>query len=140
MPEIYFFTEQTSFVLKQKSLVKHWISNCIGSEKCSFSTINFIFCSDKYLLNLNKSYLNHSTLTDIITFDYSVKNQLSGDIFISIERVKENAKSLKINNKNEVHRVMIHGVLHLCGYGDKSLKEKDLMRKREDKYLSLRTF
>jgi len=144
MPEgssiINFFNENVRFLLKDKSYLKTWVSDSILNEKKKVGSLNFVFCADKYLLLLNKTYLNHNTLTDIITFDYSVKNQVSGDIFISIERVKYNSKLLNISFKDEIHRVMIHGVLHLCGYGDKSLKEKASMRKQEDKYLSLRTF
>jgi probable rRNA maturation factor len=137
---IHFFNPKTSFVLAQKLLVRNWISAVILSKRKKIGTLNFIFCTDHYLLKLNKSYLKHSTLTDIITFDYTVKNCISGDIFISIDRVKQNAKLLKISFKDELHRVMIHGVLHLCGYGDKSLPPKTIMRKQEDKCLSLRTF
>ena len=101
--------------------------------------INIIFCSDDYLLEINQQYLNHSTLTDIVTFDHGDDSDgLSGDIFISIDRVKENAPKFNIDFETELHRVMIHGVLHLAGYSDKSERQKTVMRKREDAYLSLR--
>lgn len=139
-PVINFFNENVRFLLRDKLNLKKWVSDTIANNKKKIGPINFVFCTDKYLLTLNKTYLSHNTLTDIITFDYSVKNQVSGDIFISIERVKYNSNILNISFKDEIHRVMIHGVLHLCGYSDKSLKEKANMRKQEDKYLSLRTF
>ncbi len=137
---INFFNENVAFLLRNKSYLKSWISDTVISKKKRVGLINFVFCTDMYLLTLNKTYLHHNTLTDIITFDYTVKNRVSGDIFISIERVKYNSKLLNISFKDEVHRVMIHGILHLCGYGDKLPKEKASMRKLEDKYLSLRTF
>jgi rRNA maturation RNase YbeY len=137
---INFFNENVHFLLRNKSYLKIWVSDTIITKKKTVGPINFVFCTDKYLLALNKTYLRHNNLTDIISFDYTIKKQVSGDIFISIERVTHNAKLLNISFKDEIHRVMIHGVLHLCGYSDKSLKEKASMRKQEDKYLSLRTF
>jgi len=102
--------------------------------------LNFIFCSDNYLLKINVEHLNHDTYTDIITFDYSKEDRISGDIFISIDRVEENAKSHKTSFENELHRVIIHGVLHLLGYGDKEPGQKAEMRQKEDFCLSLRDF
>lgn len=100
--------------------------------------INFIFCSDTYLLNLNIEYLNHNTLTDIITFNSAENNnEISGDIYISIDRVKENAKNLKITLAKELHRVIIHGILHLCGYKDEIQEDIKIIRKTEDYYLDL---
>ena len=101
--------------------------------------LSFIFCDDMELLNKNSKYLNHDTLTDILTFDYSENNNISGDIYISIDRVKENAKTYKVTFENELDRVMIHGVLHLLGYKDKSKKDQKAMREKEDFYLSLQT-
>lgn len=144
MPEssfvINFFNENIRFLLKDKSYLRTWVSDTVINKKKKVGPINFVFCTDKHLLSLNKTYLQHNTLTDILTFDYTAENCVSGDIFISIERVKYNSKQLNTTFKDEIHRVMIHGVLHLCGYSDKSPKEKTLMRKQEDKCLSLRTF
>ena len=97
--------------------------------------IQFVFCSDVYLLELNQQYLHHDTLTDIITFDYREGKKISGDIFISIDRVRENAGKFNVLFKEELHRVMIHGILHLCGYKDKDKKSKMLMTEKEDFYL-----
>jgi rRNA maturation RNase YbeY len=137
---IHFFKEDVQFKLFHQSSLRQWVNTCITMHKKTCGEINFIFCSDRYLLNLNKTYLKHHTLTDIITFDYTIKKTLSGDIFISIERVAENAITLKTNLKDELHRVIIHGVLHLCGFSDKTPFQKKRMRKAEDKCLSLRTF
>jgi len=134
---IYFFNEKSTFKLKQLKHKRNWIKNTIESENYSLKSINFIFCSDVYLLNINQQYLNHDTYTDIITFDNSeIKNQIESDIFISIDRVRENAKSYKVNLPTELHRIMIHGTLHLLGYKDKSPKEKELMTVKENEYLA----
>jgi len=134
---IYFFNEESTFKLKQLKHKRNWIKNTIESENYSLKSINFIFCSDVYLLNINQQYLNHDTYTDIITFDNSeIKNQIESDIFISIDRVRENAKSYKVNLPTELHRIMIHGTLHLLGYKDKSPKEKELMTVKENEYLA----
>jgi rRNA maturation RNase YbeY len=110
------------------------------NEKKSIEGVNYIFCDDDYLLEKNIKYLKHNTLTDIISFDYSQGDALLGDVFISTERVAENAVTLGVEQIKELHRVMVHGLLHYCGYKDKTLKEKELMRMKEDYYLSLRTF
>ncbi len=117
-----------------------WLEKAIISEGSKLGDINYIFCDDAYLLEKNIKYLKHNTLTDIISFDYSVGNVISGDIFISIERVIENAKLFQADFKDELHRVMVHGVLHYCGYHDKTKQEKAQMRAKEDYYLSLRGF
>jgi rRNA maturation RNase YbeY len=136
---INFFNEDISFKLKQKGLVRNWIRNTIISENHRLKLLNFIFCSDAYLLNINKQYLNHDTYTDIITFDNSdVELEIAGDIFISVERVRENAKELGLNDTDELHRVIIHGTLHLLGYSDKSKSLKAQMTDKEDLYLSKR--
>ena len=129
-----------SFKLENEEQVSDWIHFVIHQENKDLGEINYIFCNDDYLLDINIKKLNHNTLTDIISFDYSVGNVISGDIFISTERVKENA--LELNNlfKDELNRVIVHGVLHYCGYKDKSKEEKAMMRSKEDYYLSLRTF
>jgi rRNA maturation RNase YbeY len=135
---IYFFSEGVSFILRNKIKIRNWILNIILSENYIEGQINFIFCSDKYLNKANLKYLQHDTFTDIITFDTSEKQiEISGDIFISIERVRDNAKSYKVLFTNELHRVMIHGILHLIGYNDKTKEEKVIMRRKEDYYLSL---
>ena len=120
--------------------VKDWIVQAILLESFKIDTINYIFCNDDYLLEKNIKYLNHNTLTDVISFDYTLGKLISGDIFISVERVKENAKKFQTSFVDELHRVMIHGVLHYCGYNDKTQEEKKQMRSKEDYYLSLRDF
>ncbi|MCF6213330.1 MAG: rRNA maturation RNase YbeY [Flavobacteriaceae bacterium] len=120
--------------------IKEWISTCIKSENFKEGDLNYIFCDDAYLLEKNIKYLKHNILTDIISFDYTMGKIISGDIFISVERVKENAFFFKADFKDELHRVMIHGVLHYCGYNDKTKQEKEQMRAKEDYYLSLRDF
>ena len=134
------FNNEFDFLLQHEVEVSQWISNCIAAELKTKGELNYIFCDDKYLLEKNIKYLKHNSLTDIISFDYTIGNLLSGDIFISIERVIENAKDFKVDFNEELHRVMIHGVLHFCGYKDKTIEEKTLMRSKEDYYLSLRTF
>jgi rRNA maturation RNase YbeY len=120
--------------------MRAWIFETIKAEQKQLGELNYIFCSDEYLLKINKEYLNHDTLTDIITFDNSEEAlTIEGDIFISIERVQENAQELKVSFEEELARVMIHGVLHLVGYKDKTLEDSQKMRAKEDHYLSLRT-
>ncbi len=133
---IYFHSEDIDFQLNNKNRISDWVTKAIQSEGCSLKTINFIFCSDAYLHNINVEYLNHDTLTDIITFPYSYE-PVESDIFISIDRVKENAKDLSIPFERELHRVMIHGVLHLIGFDDKDKEAKELMTAKEDEYISL---
>ena len=138
---ILFFNEQLTFTLRDKSAVRFWLEAIIKTEVHKLNHINYIFCTDKYLHKINLKYLQHNTYTDIITFDNSTtKGTIEADMFISIQRVKENAKALKINFTDELHRVMAHGVLHLCGYKDKTPKAKQLMTSKEDYYLSLRPF
>ena len=133
---VAFFNEDVSFVLKQKNLVKNWVKQCIESEGKRLAELNYIFCSDDYLLSINQQYLNHNTLTDIITFDNSEEfGLISGDIFISVDRVKENADLYHTTIIKEIHRVIIHGALHLLGYKDKSAKDKSIMTQKEDEYL-----
>jgi probable rRNA maturation factor len=139
MASIQFFNQDVSFKLPKPRSAKNWIKKVIHLEKRQSGNLNYIFCSDEYLLEINHKYLNHETFTDIITFDNSEeKGIVEGDIFISIERVKENALLLQTDFMEEVHRVLIHGVLHLTGHRDKSKEEKAIMRKKEDAYLSLR--
>ncbi len=135
---INFHTEDIVFTLKNKTRIKKWIIGIIEKKKRTTGEINFIFCSDAYLLSINKQYLQHDTFTDIITFDYSQELKsaaVSGDIFISVERVKENAGLFSKTMENEMHRVIIHGILHLLGYKDKTKAAKEEMTKQENKCL-----
>ncbi len=132
---IYFFTEDINFNLKHRNAIRQWIKNIVAAEEKKIDSINYIFCSDNYLFKLNIDYLKHNTLTDVITFNYSEDN-INGDVFISIERIKENAKIFKQKFYIELLRVIVHGTLHLCGYKDKSKKDKHLMQSKEDFYLS----
>jgi len=139
MPAIQFFTESVSYNLPQKTKIRNWIKATIEKESYQLQELNFIFCSDDYLLGINQQYLNHDTYTDIITFDNSEEEkQIIGDIFISIDRIKENAKTFNTSTFDEVCRIMIHGTLHLLGYKDKGKAAKTLMTQKEDEYLSLR--
>lgn len=141
MASINFFTEELDFVLPQKMALRKWVKDTALAEGYKVRELNFIFCSDAYLLNINQQYLNHDTLTDIVTFDQSEEEGvLMGDIFISVERTRENAKIFGVSEADELHRVMIHGVLHLCGYGDKKGEEKKGMTQKENDYLALRFF
>lgn len=133
---IYFFCQGTSFSLKGQNVVRSWILSAIKKEKKKAGDISFVFCNDRFLLALNKKFLKHNTLTDIITFQYP-SDSLTADIYISTQRVKENAKKYAVSFENELHRVMIHGILHLCGYSDKSPAKKAKMRTLEDHYLRL---
>jgi len=136
---IHYFSE-TSFSLQNSDDLTKWIEETIKNEGFEPGEINYIFCDDDCLLEKNIKYLKHNTLTDIISFDYTENNIISGDIFISTDRVKENASDLGHLFEDELYRVMIHGVLHYCGYKDKTEKEQDEMTGKEDYYLSLRTF
>ena len=126
--KIYFFTEDIEFKLDEKKKLEQWIHNTASEHSFIIDNINYIFVSDTYLLDINKKYLNHKTLTDIITFDNSFFNLgLAGDIYISIERVRENAVKYKVDFQEELCRVMIHGLLHLCGFKDKNVSDKENM-------------
>ncbi|MBC7746333.1 MAG: rRNA maturation RNase YbeY [Flavobacterium sp.] len=139
-PPINYFFENISFKIKQKKNLRNWICQTIASEGYGLEQVNFIFCNDDYLTNINVNYLKHNTLTDIITFDNSnTTKQVSGDIFISIERVIENSRIFKVKKRDELHRVMIHGVLHLLNYNDKSTKSKKTMTEKENFYLMVRS-
>lgn len=134
---ISFHSEDVDFhLVNEKNTIK-WVKHSIKIESKALGEISYIFCSDEYLLKLNQDYLNHNTYTDIITFDYTEENIVSGDIFISIDRVKENAIKFKVDFAQELSRVIIHGVLHLMGYKDKNTSDKELMRGKEDFYLTL---
>ncbi len=136
-PEINFFKENISFDLKQKKKIISLIKQIILLENKSLGIINIIFCTDYYLLEINKTYLKKKTLTDIITFDFCDNMIISGDIFISIDRIKENSLVFNIPFNHELVRIIIHGVLHLIGYKDKNLTQKKIMTKKEDIYLKL---
>ena len=141
MPAISFFEEDINFKLKNKTLVRQWITDTIIAEGFKLKELNYIFCSDAYLLQINQQYLDHDTYTDIVTFDNSEEEgKIISDIFISIERIRENAAKFNVTETTELHRVIIHGALHLLGYKDKSPADKQKMTQKEDYYLSKRSF
>jgi len=131
------FNYEMSFELKDENQYEEWLSRVIESEDKTEGEINYIFCDDEYLLQKNIEFLDHDTLTDIISFDYTMGNLLSGDIFISVERVNENAKEFNVSFDDELKRVMVHGVLHYCGYKDKTEDDSALMRSKEDEKIQL---
>jgi len=135
---VFFFNEDISYALKNKTLVRSWIAAAILAEGYKLEELNFIFCSDAYLLGLNQQFLDHDTYTDVITFDNSEElKTIAGDIFISLDRIRENARENKVSARHELCRVMIHGTLHLLGYKDKRKADKLRMTEKEDHYLSL---
>ncbi len=137
-PKIYFFLEEVSYSLKNKRKIRSWLNESVENEDFKIGVLNYIFTNDNVLLQLNKEYLRHSTLTDIITFNMAEsEREISGDIYISIDRARENAREYKVALSGEIHRLIIHGVLHLMGYKDKTLEEKETMRDKEEFYLSL---
>lgn len=140
--DISFFNEDVDYKIKDKQKLRQWIASTVANEGGGrVGELNFIFCSDAYLLEINKKYLDHDTYTDIVTFDSSEKDGvIAGDIFISIDRTKENASKFDVSERDELHRVIIHGVLHLCGYLDKKKEDKALMTEKENEYLSRRIF
>lgn len=141
MPAINFFEEDIAYKLKNKTAVRKWITDTIKEEGYQLSELNYIFCSDEYLLQINRQYLDHDTYTDIVTFDNSEKpGFIVSDIFISIERIRENAEKFNVTETQELHRVLIHGALHLLGYKDKSAADKKKMTAKEDFYLAKRSF
>ncbi|MCF6131431.1 rRNA maturation RNase YbeY [Flavobacterium wongokense] len=131
------FNYELDFKLENETLYSDWISKVISSEIKNEGEINYIFCDDEYLLEINQQYLDHDTLTDIISFDYSIGNELHGDIFISIERVRENASDFEVAFEEELKRVMAHGVLHYCGYKDKTEEDEKLMRLKEEEKMKM---
>lgn len=137
MSKISFFYEDIDFKLFHISKNKKWIKSIIQKEDFNLNYINFIFCSDTYLHSINIKYLQHDTLTDIITFDYSEGEVLEGEIYISIDRVRDNAQGFDTKFEDELRRVMAHGILHMIGYGDKTEDEKTTMRQKEDSCISL---
>jgi probable rRNA maturation factor len=135
MDKIIFNIEDVDFQLVKEETISNWIESMVEKEGKKLGALSYIFCSDDYLHKLNVEYLNHDTLTDVITFPYNA-NPVEGDIFISIDRVRDNAQDLKIPFETELHRVMIHGVLHLCGYMDETDEEEAIIRQKEDTCLS----
>lgn len=131
------FNYETDFELENEQRYADWLSNVILSESKKEGDINYIFCDDDYLHKINVEYLQHDTLTDIISFDYSVGNELHGDIFVSIERVEDNAKDFNVSFEEELRRVLVHGVLHYCGYKDKSKEDETVMRNKEEEKMKL---
>lgn len=135
---IHYFSEDIKFDFKPKLLTRTWLKTVAGSEMRSIGDINIIFCSDNYILDVNMKYLQHDYFTDIITFDYCEGKKLSGDLFISVDSVRENANFYGTEFENELNRVIVHGVLHLIGYDDHSEEDIKMMRSKEDYYLALR--
>ena len=138
--EFCFHSEDVKFILIEKPAIVSWLSLCIERENKTPNDVSFVFCSDKFLNKMNIEHLKHNTLTDIITFDYCEGEKIIGEMFLSIDRIKENAKKFKNSFEDELHRVMIHGILHLCGYKDKTTEDQKVMSQKEDFYLNLRNF
>lgn len=139
MESIHFFTEEVDFIFKNKTQTRKWLKSILHGLNKKIKCINYVFTSDEYLNKINRDFLNHDTYTDIITFDQSgTEEKIEGDIFISIDRVQENSANQNIPFQDELHRVMIHGILHLLGMNDKTAPEKEEMRKKENHYLALR--
>lgn len=134
------FYSENQFKLKEEEEISKWISSVITSEGCIEGEITYIFCDDEYLHKLNLQFLNHDTLTDIISFDNSLGKEVHGEIYISTQRVEENAKEYNVTFDDELHRVIIHGILHYCGYKDKSKADQEIMRTKENDALQMRTF
>ena len=138
---ISFFNADVSYVLRAKNDLRLWLAKVFKAEGRNLESLSIILCSDEYLYKLNKQFLKHLTYTDIITFDQSTsKSSISGELYISIDRIKDNAKNLNVNVLDEIHRVIVHGSLHLCGYGDKDPKSKAKMTSSENFYLAKRRF
>ncbi|WNH13995.1 rRNA maturation RNase YbeY [Thalassobellus suaedae] len=129
------FNYETDFKLDDETVISKWISDTISLESYKLEEINYVFCDDEYLHKLNVEFLNHDTLTDIISFDYSMGKLIQGDIYISVERVADNARDFDVSFVEELHRVIIHGVLHYCGYKDKTDDDAKIMREKENHYL-----
>ncbi len=134
---VVFLCEDVDFDLPHQEALMHWIRRVVRQESGVLYAVSFVFCSDEYLHQLNVEYLDHDTLTDVITFPYLDPPQVEGDIFISIDRVRDNATTYGVSFEQELHRVMIHGILHLCGYSDKTPGEKAQMTQKEDEALAL---
>jgi probable rRNA maturation factor len=139
MGKVYFHNLENTAFLKERGKLKRFLLSLFKKEKKKLKEIHFIFCSDAYLLNINQKHLQHDFLTDIITFDLSESEEITAEIYISVDRLKENAKTFHVSFLNEAHRLVFHGSLHLCGYKDKTKKEKEEMRAKEDHYLQTYT-
>lgn len=137
MAKVAFDNKNITYKLKEKTRIATWVERVVLMYHKFPDTIQYIFCDDATLAEMNQQYLQHDTLTDIITFNYNNGHYVSGDIFISIDRIKENAATFKTTEEDELHRVMIHGILHLCGLNDKSPKDKKAMREKEDEALAI---
>ena len=131
------FNYETDFTFENEDVYASWLSNVISSENKKEGEINYIFCDDEYLHKINVEYLNHDTLTDVISFDYTMGNEISGDCFISVERVKDNASDFNVAFDEEIKRVLAHGILHYCGYKDKTDVDEEVMRSKEDEKIAL---
>lgn len=131
------YNSENTFKINNKEKLTKWLTQVVSKEKKKVGEINFVFCNDDYLHKMNVEFLSHDTLTDIISFDYSVGKIIQGDVFISTERVADNAIDFNVNFEDELHRVMVHGILHYCGYKDKTDQEISLMRSKENLYLHL---
>ena len=131
------FNYELDFKLDDEQLFSDWLSKVISSESKHEGEINYIFCDDNYLVEINQQYLDHDTLTDIISFDYSIGNELHGDVFISVERVVENAQDFEVTFEEELRRVLVHGILHYCGYKDKNEEDENLMRRKEEEKMKM---
>lgn len=138
--QIHFHNHDLEYSLENAEAISNWLSSVISSEKLRQGSLDFTFMSDDALLKINREHLNHDFYTDIITFEYNEEGLVSGDILISLDRIKDNAQELNNSLADELHRVLVHGVLHLCGYKDKTDSEQVEMRAKEDYYLSLRSF
>lgn len=136
---IEFYAEDVDFTLLNEDDVSLWLKSVLKSENAELDSVTYIFCTDDYLLNINQTYLKHDDLTDIISFPYN-RNPVEGDIFISIERATENASTFQVTQTDEIHRLLVHGMLHLVGYDDKTTESKSKMTELENLYLSQRTF
>ena len=135
--KVHFFSHDLPTSLKNTTNLKHFIESIFKKEMQRLDSINYIFCSDQVILEINKKYLNHDFYTDVITFDLSPNNKaIAAEVYISIERIRDNAKQLRLSIKSELHRVLFHAALHLCGYNDKKKKDKEVMRKRENDLLT----
>lgn len=131
------FNYEIEFELQDEAKYEEWIAEVIDSEDKSEGEVNYIFCDDEYLHKMNVEFLDHDTLTDVISFDYTMGSLISGDIFISVERVRDNAADFKVDFDDELRRVMAHGILHYCGYKDKTEEDSQLMRIKEDEKIAL---
>lgn len=135
---IHFLSEDVEIPISDQTGIRHWIQKVVAFHEKKLGEINYIFCSDEAILQVNQRYLQHDYYTDIITFDYTEGERLSGDLFIGIETVASNAQLLNVSYEEELHRVLIHGILHLCGFKDKQANEEKTMREKEREALELR--